>query len=281
MFTVRVMSWQRAMVGFLCACMVLGFATAAFAIGRIEWKSKTLKPNSENNAWNIEVTIYLPKPPDVPSVPVKFTFDQQVYFEQSMVDGDQIVKRDVPITGKQPIVEGVDIGFLDPTSGTIQKRTRFSFKIHRDHGFECGIYKITVRDTRNNQIIGQPTTVTLGGENEVIDRRSIVFSGEKKKPKKPAETTDTTDTPSPSDSSSKESGSTEPSSTSNDDRAASTPKNELPPEDEADQPQEIKEKPGGCGCRLASARDTGASGMWLAFGLAGLSFLRRRPGRQS
>jgi len=278
MSTVRVKSWQRAICGFLWAFLVLSFASAAFAAGRIEWKSKTLKPNSENNAWNIEVTIYLPNPPDVPSVPVKFTFDQQVYFEQSMVDGDQIVKRDVPITGKQPIVEGVDIGFLDPTSGTIQKRTRFSFKIHRDHGFECGIYKITVRDTRNNQIIGQPTTITLGGENEVIDRRSIVFSGEKKKEKKPAETTEA---PSSSNDASKESASSESGSTTEQDSVANTPKNELPPEDDADQPQEIKEKPGGCGCRLAQSRHGASGGLWLALGLVALSFRRRRLARPS
>jgi MYXO-CTERM domain-containing protein len=278
MSTVRVKSWQRAICGFLWAFLVLSFASAAFAAGRIEWKNKTLKPNSENNAWNIEVTIYLPNPPDVPSVPVKFTFDQQVYFEQSMVDGDQIVKRDVPISGKQPIVEGVDIGFLDPRSGTIQKRTRFSFKIHRDHGFECGIYKITVRDTRNNQIIGQPTTVTLGGENEVIDRRSIVFSGEKKKEKKPAETTEAQ---SGGDGASKESTSSESETAAGNEAAAKTPENELPPEEDADQPQEIKEKPGGCGCRLAQTRDRVHGGLWLALGLVGLSFRRRRLVRPS
>jgi MYXO-CTERM domain-containing protein len=78
----------------------------------------------------------------------------------------------------------VDVGFLDAGTSKIEKRTRFSFKVKRDLGFEAGEYKVTLRDTRNGQTIGGPTTITFDGENEIIDRRSIVFQGDDKKKKK-------------------------------------------------------------------------------------------------
>lgn len=268
MFLVTPPSWRRSLTAFGCAVLVLLFQVAAMAAGRIDWGSKTLKPNSSNNAWNIELKMFMPRPPDVPTVPMKFTFDQQVYFERSMVDGDKLVERQVPMVGKQPIVEGVDVGFLDPGSGKIESRTRFSFKIHRDHGFECGIYKVTVRDSRNDQIVGQPITLTLGGENEVIDRRSVVFTGEKKKEKKadadkPAEGTDGEKA---ADSSEK---TAEP--------AAAPPANELPPADEPanDNAGEIKEKPGGCGCRLAEPTSSKTLGLGLLLAVGFLAARRR------
>ena len=79
---------------------------------------------------------------------------------------------------------------MDGASAKIEARTRMSFKIKRDLGYEAGEYKVTVRDTRNGQVVGTATNIVFEGQNEIIDRRAMVFSGEKKKKpeeKKPEE----------------------------------------------------------------------------------------------
>jgi len=90
----------------------------------------------------------------------------------------------VPLEGRQPLIESVDVGFLDAGTSKIESRTKFSFKVKRDLGYDAGEYKVTVRDTRNGQIVGTATNITFDGENEIIDRRSIVFQGDNKKKKK-------------------------------------------------------------------------------------------------
>ncbi len=260
--------WHRRLLGLTTLTLLLLLSTLASAAGRIEWGSKTIKPRSDGNSWNIEIKIFLPKPPDVASLPMKFIFEQKVYYERALVDGkDGPIKRDVPITGKQPIVEGVDVGFLDPGSGKIENRTRYTFKIHRDHGFDCGEYKVVVRDARSDQTIGTPTTLILGGENEVIDRRAIVFTGEKKKKV---------------ESKAVEGAAGAPGTAA----AKPAPSNEVPPEEtkateaaEPGNPAEIKQKPGGCGCRLGADSNRVDGAMLLLAGLAlvaGRRFSRRR-----
>ncbi len=280
--------WQRTLLSAASALLVLWVATLAFAAGRIEWASKNIKPRSDGNSWNIDLKIYMPRPPDVPTLPMRFSFDQKVYYERAMVDGDKLITRDVPMVGKQPLVESVDVGFLDPGTGKIESRTRYTFKIHRDHGFDCGEYVVTVKDSRTNATIGQPTRIILGGQNEVIDRRSIVFSGEKKK-EKPKE-----------GASGSEAGSESKSADgadSQDKKEEADPKKEdssseleEPPADEtgaaddtaaADEPQgEIKTKPGGCSCRVVGSPET-ESPWLLAFSALGtglyLARRRRRP----
>jgi len=277
MSTFQSESWQRRLVGLSCALMTLFLASLAMAYGRIDWGSnKTLKPRSDGKSWNVDIKIYLPSPPDVPSLPMKFVFDQKVYYERAMVDGDKIITRDVPIEGKQPIVEGVDVGFLDPASGKIQKRTRFTFKLHRDHGLECGQYRVTVKDARNNRPIGQPTTIILGGENEVIDRRSIVFSGEKKPKKKTDEKTDKK-TDEKTDQASDDSQTEAEASPETGSKSEESSSLEEPPEDQAsDSPEgEIKKKPGGCGCRVTESHDGSGSALALLL-LTGACLYRRR-----
>jgi MYXO-CTERM domain-containing protein len=80
-------------------------------------------------------------------------------------------------------VESVDVSFLDPGAGQIQKRTKFSFKVTRGHGYEAGEYEVTIKDGRTDSAIGTKVRLVFEGENEVIDRRAMVFSGEKKKKK--------------------------------------------------------------------------------------------------
>lgn len=260
-------SWPRHGLAVVSALMLMLSSALALAGGRIEWGSKTIKPRSDGVSWNVEMTFFLSKPPDVPSVPMKFIFQETVAYERSLEDGDKHTSRKVPLEGKQPNVESQDVGFLDPRTGKIEKRTKFSFKLHRDHGYECGEYKVTVRDARTDAMIGQPTTLILGGENEEIDRRSVVFSGEKKKEKKK------TDEGSTGDSEKKSDAEADPGR----DKSVDTQnKLEVPPEEDkgSAEPEEIKKKPGGCGCTVpGEASGNSAHWAWL---LAGAALLASR-----
>lgn len=256
-------SWRHHGLAVVSALMLLLTSALALAGGRIEWGSKTIKPRSDGVSWNVEMTFYMTKPPDVPSVPMKFIFQETVAYERSLEDGDKHTSRKVPLEGKQPNVESQDVGFLDPRSGKIEKRTKFSFKLHRDHGYECGEYKVTVRDGRTDAMIGQPTTLILGGENEEIDRRSVVFSGEKKKEKKK------TDEGASGDSEKKADAEAEPGRDKSVDTAN---KLEVPPEENEKtgaEPEELKKKPGGCGCTVpGDASHSYVSWGWLVAGAA-------------
>jgi MYXO-CTERM domain-containing protein len=166
----------------------------------------------------------------------------------------------------------VDVGFLDSGSGKIEARTKFSFKVTRAHGYEAGEYKVTIKDTRNGQTVGTPTTLKFQGENETVDRRAMVFaSKDKKKEEKKAEGDK------PADEAKKD----DDGGGASDAKPEETPVAETPPADEgaeANGPPPIEEKPGGCGCKVAGGRSSGAAGALALIGVVGLGLRRRRAG---
>jgi MYXO-CTERM domain-containing protein len=274
MFSARSMRRVR---GLLMTAWIFAFtllATAAFAAGKVQWKSTKIEPLSDGKAWRLECSIYLPKAPDVAHVPMRFEFDPVSYFERSMVDGkDAPVEREVPLTGRQALIESVDVGFLDSGTGKIESRTKFSFKITRAHGYEAGKYRVTIKDARNGQTVGTPTTLTFAGENEIIDRRSIVFTGsEGKKKKKKAD----------EDGGTKEGegeGDKGGDKAEGEEKSAPTSKAEEPPPDEegpGEDSEYSNEKPGGCGCRLASDQSSALGAALAALGGLALFLARRR-----
>ncbi len=269
----NISNWRRGFYSLACTLTVLLLATVAAAAGRIDWGPKTIKPRADGNSWNVDIKIFMGRAPDVPTVQMKFEFLQKVYYERAMVDGDKLVTRNVPIEGKQAVVETADVGFLDPQTSRIENRTRFTFKLHRDHGLDCGEYRVTVRDTRNGQMVGSPTTLILGGENEVIDRRSIVFTGEKKKEKKKEKTEEgaTGDAKS-------EGAADEPKKKKEAAAEPAPPANEVPPADEPTDAETIKKKPGGCGCRVPGNSPEHAGYGSLLLLAAGLAMAGRRRG---
>jgi len=189
-----------------------------------------------------------------------------------MVDGkDAPVEREVPLTGRQALIESVDVGFLDSGTGKIENRTKFSFKITRAHGYEAGKYKVTIKDARNGQTVGTPTTLTFAGENEIIDRRSIVFTGGegKKKKKKKADEDGGTEA---------KEGEGDKEKAEGEEKSAPASAAETPPEDEegpGEDSEYSNEKPGGCGCRVTSDESTSLGAALAA--LSGLAlFLARR-----
>lgn len=259
----------------LAAMAWLMVSSLAFAVGRVEWKSKTLK-EADNKSWKVDVAIHLPKSPDLPTMPMKFEFQPVVYYERSMLDGDKLVERKVPLEGRQALIESVDVGFLDPGSGKIEKRTKFVFKVTRAHGYEAGEYQVTIRDGRSGDMIGTPARLTFQGENEIIDRRAMVFAGsDKKKKQKSAEekpVAAASESAGTSATSTDEGGeASETSETSSE--TAPAPEAEAPP---AEPQGEVKEKPGGCGCRAAGTSGARSAHWLFVAAAAGLVLARRR-----
>jgi MYXO-CTERM domain-containing protein len=278
----------RAFLSFLLALSVLLGAGAAFAAGRIEWKTKELQER-EGGSWRLELAFYMNAAPDVAHVPMKFEFQPIAYYERSMVDGDKLVERTVPLENRQALIESTDVGFLDSGSGKIEKRTRFSFKVTRAHGYEAGEYKVTVRDGRNGQTVGTPTTMIFKGENEVIDRRAMVFSGKegKKKKKDDGESKSDGDKPKDEGDKPKSDADSEGGSKKSDDSSASDSGSgdsdgagkEKASSDDSDEAGTIKEKPGGCGCRLEDNRASGNAPAAALAALVALGIVLRRRAR--
>lgn len=242
------------------ALSVITLSLPAWAVGRVEWKSTTFEERTSTKSWHLELKIFLPKAPDVAHVPMRFEFEPIAYYDRSLVDGDKLVEQRLPLEHRQALIESVDVGFMDPGSGQTQSRTKFSFKVTRAHGYEAGEYKVTIRDSRTGQTIGTPTTLKFQGENEIIDRRTMVFTGKKKAKDKEPEKTEAAEEKS------------EP-------EEASEPADE-PAEDEADEddtgsaPPPVEGKPGGCGCHHGPSH--GEPLAWLAAGALVAGFVMRR-----
>jgi len=266
---------------FVIALTLLSLTAShvASAAGRTEYKSKVLKERREeqpdgdefedkNGYWKVEVAIYLPKAPDVPHVPMKFEFQPEVEYERTILDSSgKIVDRKVPLVNQQASIESTDVEFLDSGTGKIESRTRFSFKVTRGQGYKAGEYKVTLLDGRNDQKVGAPVTLIFEGKNTVVHREPMEFKGEKKakkdakaeeKPKSDAAKEDTDKPAADSEASESE-----------------KPKTDAP----SDQPQTIKEKPGGCAIRRLGGTDRDRD-LGLAFAaLAVTSVVVRRRRR--
>jgi len=226
---------------------------------RVQWKSTRV--DEDDGSWQIELTIYLNQPPTVAHMPLRFSFTPTMVYERSLVDGkdDPVLNRQ-PLANQQPLVESVDVGFLDPGQGKIQNRTRFSFRITRDLGFQAGEYDVEMKWTRNGKRLGGKTRLVLEGENKVVDRRSMVFEGKKKKRKKEPEDYQVQEKgPSPEEDEFWAGGPTE----------SASDEEELPP------PQSLRDKPGACGCRLHQSPASPPIALVGLTLLAGLIYRRR------
>lgn len=244
----------------LTAVALLFVSFSALAGGRVVWKKTKISELS--GSWKVDVEVHMDRAPDVAMVPISFSLEPIVYYERSLVDGsDKPQLRKVPLENKSPMVESVDVGFLDPTNAKIQKRTRFTFPLTRDRGYEAGEYKVTVEDKSTGRKLGSPQTLILEGDNEVIDRRSIMFDEKKKKPKEEKKTDESSSSSAP-DPDSEEYWASGPSEPEQKD-------GELPP------PASMRERP--CGCRVPGTSQPAdfAAKYWVLV-LGAALMLRRR-----
>jgi MYXO-CTERM domain-containing protein len=253
---------RSALLFALVFAVISLFGAPAVAQNRVVWKETKIK--ELDKSWKVAIEVYLDRAPDVAHMPVRFSFTPISYFERALVDGKkEPVVRQIPLANQQPIVESVDVGFLDPATGKSAKRTRFSFHITRDRGFEAGSYEVVVTDARSDREFGGKATLTLDGENDVIDRRSMVFDDKPKAkkegsaPKADSKERELT----PDDAAFWAGGPKEPEEK----RAP------LPP------PAHMQERPG-CGCRIPGP--VSAAPGWGFLALA-LGLLARRGRRQA
>lgn len=253
--------WTRLLFLTSVAFATLCVSSSAWAYGRVEWKSRTVEERTSTKSWNLELSIYLPQAPDMAHMPMRFEFQPVAYYDRSMVDGDKLIEQRIPLEHRQPLIESVDVGFMDPGSGKIQSRTRFSFRVTRAHGYEAGEYKVTIRDSRNDRTIGTSTTLTFKGENEIVDRRSIIFTGKKKaKEKEPEEKP-----------AAEEAAAEEPSEADTTDDVEDYESYE---DSEGAAPPSIEEKPGACGCHHGPPHDQPL--LWVVTGAILVGFWMRR-----
>src|SRR5689334_5372982 len=124
-------SWRGAFSFVVVVAMVCLFGAPAAAANRVVWKQTKIA--EQDKSWKVAIEVHLDRAPDIALMPVRFSFTPVSYFERALVDGRKDpVKREIPLSNQQPIVESVDVGFLDPGTGKTAKRTRFSFHITRE-----------------------------------------------------------------------------------------------------------------------------------------------------
>lgn len=252
MQTSRTSFWFRSTL--LAAAVALGMltlTTTALAFGTFRLKRTTVQ--EADGRWKFNVEVDYGSKPHIGHIPFDFVFVQKTYYEYSITDNDpKPVQRRKPMLNQPPQREQMDIGFAD-ARGDIWRRTKFSFSLRRDRGFSAGEYTLTVKRTSDGRVLGRPMRIILNGQNELIDRRAIVFAGPKKKSKDKATKTD--DAPSGAD----EGGSGDKADNAADEEKEDTvPEDVEPPDDpvaepEADGPPPVEKRRNGagCGCRAA------------------------------
>jgi hypothetical protein len=186
---------------------------------------------------------------------MKFLFTKLVVYERALVDNqkDPVINRQ-PLVNQTPTVEDQDVDFADP-SGKIFNRTRFDFSLTRTRGYEAGEYKVQLR-TADGVDVGGPVTLTLKGDNPVVDRRSITFNA-KSSIKKVDDGTD-------GGAAAKNEFDDTSAGASNEVAATGTAAPFIPPDAFNKTPEEeVKTRPAGCGC---SVPGLGTNGSLLFFG---------------
>lgn len=259
-------------LGALMALLVVALPSAAHAAGTVQIKNT--QPEEADGRWKLNMTINYGATPHLAHIPMIFAFEHTVHYERALTDksGDKPVLVKQPLSNQQPINESMDVGFSDGT-GKVFNITKFDFVVRRDRGFEAGEYTLKIKRAGDGVAVGTPQKIVLKGDNPIVDRRAIVFSGEKK-------------------SKQQEGGGDKAGSGEKKDDAADGEKKEpetpdptpadRDPSPETDTPvgpPPEAPKQGGCGCRLA---DTGAPSPIAAL-LLGLGAVaaRWRRGRRT
>ncbi|WP_437331978.1 hypothetical protein [Sorangium sp. So ce394] len=217
-------------------------ATAAHAAGTVTIADRS--PKEDDGRWKLKMTINYGGTPHLSHIPMLFSFTPTVHYERALTDQspEKPILNRIPLQNQQSINESMDVGFSDG-SGKVFSITKFDFVLRRDRGFEAGEYELVIKRASDGVQMGQKQKITLQGENEIIDRRAIVFTGEKKKKDKAADKPDA-----------EKSGETEKAQGSEGEPASEPTEAEAPsaaelPPDEA--PPPVEPKQGGCGCRLS------------------------------
>jgi MYXO-CTERM domain-containing protein len=265
----RARAWlARVVIGFgVVWAITLATAAPVWAAGQVKLKSTEVQEVA--GGWHLFVTLELPKPPPIAHQSMRFVFTKTAEYERALVDNkkDPVTNR-VVLQNQLPSVESLDVDFSD-TSGKIFKGTRFDFTLTRTRGYVAGEYKLQVR-TSDGVDIGGTQSLTLRGENPVIDRRAITFNAKDPKIKKIDDGT----TPAPKASADE----TEFQGPAGEVTPTGSAAPFIPPEAYQRQPEEdMQVKPKGCGCRVpAPSSAHGVAALAGMAALVGLALQRRR-----
>ncbi|WP_438003606.1 MYXO-CTERM sorting domain-containing protein [Sorangium sp. So ce321] len=248
-------------------------ASAAHAAGTVTIADRS--PKEDDGRWKLKMTINYGGAPHLAHIPMLFAFTPTVHYERALTDQspEKPILNKIPLQNQQGINESMDVGFSDG-SGKIFAITKFDFILRRDRGFEAGEYDLVIKRASDGVQMGQKQKITLQGDNEIIDRRAIVFTGEKKKKKDDkADKADKAD-----DEKSDEPANDAADEPASDAADAEPSSAELPP-DEA--PPPVSPKQGGCGCRLAPDEAATPFALPLVALGAAVALARRRRGRRA
>ena len=245
---------------------LLATPLAAYAAGTVTITDRS--PKEDDGRWKLKMSINYGTTPHMAHVPMIYSFTQTVHYERALTDQspEKPILNRIPMKGQQSINESMDVGFSDG-SGKIFTITKFDFVIRRDRGFEAGEYDLKITRAADGVQMGQTQKITLQGDNPVVDRRALVFSGEKKKKDEAKKDEAKKDEPAAEKASEEKS---EPAA-----EAAETPPEAAP----AEAPPPVAPKQGGCGCRVAG--EGGAAGGAAALAAAGLGALAARRRRRA
>jgi MYXO-CTERM domain-containing protein len=249
----------RAFFAAIALAFVLFVPTHAFAVGTVTLATK--EPEESDEKWKLVFTINYGSKPHIAYIPMIFSFTATALYERSLTDQspEKPVLTRLPLQGQVSTNESMDVGFSN-AKGEVFNTTKFDFVLKRSKGFEAGEYDLKITRADDGAVMGQVIKLKLEGENTIVDRRAIVFAGDKKK--KPDEKKDEkADEKKEGDGDGAAASSGETSS-----GASSETPTEAPP---AEPP-----KQGGCGCRVADAPAGSASA--LALLLLGTAVLSRR-----
>lgn len=255
----RLFALARFFAAFLFAALVIAAPALARAAGTVTVTDT--KPKEDDGRWKLKMTINYGGTPPTAHVPMLFTFTLTTLYERTLTDqspNTPVLTR-LPMQNQQPINESMDVGFSD-ASGKLFNITKFDFVIRRDHGFEAGEYTLKITRSSDGAQMGQVLKLTLQGENAVVDRRAIVFTGkkdEKKTDKAAASEEKKDETPAA-------------------DTPAESPEGPAQNDTPVETPPAAPPKQGGCGCRVAGASDAGGGALVALLGLAALRYRRRR-----
>lgn len=255
----RLLAAALALLGVL-----LLVAQPALAAGSVTFEDKA--PKETDGRWKLKMTINYGSTPHLAHIPVLFSFTPVVLYERTLTDQspEKPVLNKLPLKGQPAINEDTDVGFSDG-SGKIFNITKFDVVLRRDRGFEAGEYELKITRKTDGAQLGPTQRITLQGDNPVVDRRAMVFTGEKKKEKKEEKKAEDTAAPS---------GEAQDGAGSDASEAPPADTSETPVE----APPEVEPKQGGCGCRVAGDGAPAAPGLGLVAGLAlgALPLIRRR-----
>jgi MYXO-CTERM domain-containing protein len=242
-------------------------STTASARGSVKLTTKRVK--EDKGIWKLKVTLDYGGTPHMGHIPMVFSFKQKTLYERYVDDttGDDPATRRVPRQNATPIDLPMDVGFAD-MSGKIFKITKFKMKLSREHDFEAGEYTLKVR-LASGAAVGRPITVTLNGNNKVINRKAIEFKAPEPKKGKSNDKPDQ-DTPEPRSGAAEDMGPDLSDIPDISDAEAEEMENKGP--------DGVEPKQGGCGCETVGTAPSAPRAAWplLMLGLVATIARRRR-----